>query len=92
MDTGGSGFMQLTCIHFLRNFPNYVGQNVPSMDLWCVCVHRVFGVSGNIYTGQFLGGELHGQGLLRTPSGEQYEGDFIEGRKEGMSKHTHVWT
>ena len=40
-------------------------------------------MSGNIYTGQFHRGELHGQGLLRTPAGEQYEGDFVEGRKEG---------
>ena len=40
-------------------------------------------MSGNIYTGQFHRGELHGQGLLRTPAGEQYEGDFIAGRREG---------
>ena len=54
-------------------------------------MRRVFGVSGNIYTGQFHRGELHGQGLLRTPAGEQYEGEFVEGRKEGaMYTHGHV--
>ena len=53
------------------------------INFMCVSPHRVFGMSGNIYTGQFHGGELHGQGLLRTPAGEQYEGDFIAGRREG---------
>ena len=50
----------------------------------CVCVVcRVFGLSGNIYTGQFRRGEPYGQGLMRSPDGEQFEGDFREGRREG---------
>ena len=46
--------------------------------------YRVFGLTGAAYSGQFHRGEMHGQGLLQYPSGEQYEGAWAEGRKEGM--------
>ena len=46
--------------------------------------YRVFGLTGATYSGQFHRGEMHGQGLLQYPSGEQYEGTWAEGRKEGM--------
>lgn len=43
----------------------------------------MFGLSGATYSGQFLQGEMHGQGLLRKTSGEQYEGSWVNGKKEG---------
>ena len=46
--------------------------------------YRLFGLSGATYSGQFHCGEMHGQGLLWYPSGEQYEGTWVEGRKEGI--------
>ena len=45
--------------------------------------YRVYGLSGSTYSGQFHRGELHGQGLLRTASGGQYEGSWVYGKKEG---------
>jgi len=47
--------------------------------------YRVFGLSGNTYSGQFHRGEMHGQGLLRTATGGQYEGNWMYGKKEGGS-------
>ena len=46
--------------------------------------YRVFGLTGATYSGQFHQGEMHGQGILRYPNGEQYEGTWVEGKKEGM--------
>ena len=45
--------------------------------------YRVFGLSGATYSGQFHRGEMHGQGVLCYPNGEQYEGSWAKGRKEG---------
>ncbi len=45
--------------------------------------YRVFGLSGSTYSGQFHQGEIHGQGLLRKTSGEQYEGSWVFGKKQG---------
>ena len=45
--------------------------------------YRVFGLTGATYSGQFHRGEMHGQGILRYPNGEQYEGSWAKGRKEG---------
>lgn len=45
--------------------------------------YRVFALSGATYSGQFHRGEMHGQGILRYPNGEQYEGSWAKGRKEG---------
>ena len=47
--------------------------------------YRVFGLSGSTYSGQFQQGEMHGQGLLRKTSGEQYEGSWVFGKKQGSS-------
>ena len=46
--------------------------------------YRVFGLTKATYSGQFHRGEMHGQGILSYPGGEQYEGSWVEGRKEGM--------
>ncbi len=45
--------------------------------------YKVFGISGSSYTGQFLQGEMHGQGLMKKPSGEQHEGSWFQGKKQG---------
>ncbi len=45
---------------------------------------KVFGVSGATYTGQFHLGELHGQGLMRKPDGELYEGSWSHNSREGL--------
>ena len=45
--------------------------------------YKVFGISKATYTGQFHAGEMHGQGLLRKPDGEQYEGSWVEGKRSG---------
>lgn len=45
--------------------------------------YRVFGLTGATYSGQFHRGEMHGQGILCYLSGEQYEGSWANGCKEG---------
>ena len=45
--------------------------------------HRVFGLSGASYSGQFWRGEMWGRGLLCSRDGTQYEGEFVANRKEG---------
>lgn len=50
--------------------------------------YKVFGISGTTYTGQFHLGELHGQGLMRKPDGEQYEGCWRSGKRQGTYIHT----
>lgn len=47
--------------------------------------YKVFGISGASYTGQFHLGEMHGQGLMRHPNGEQYEGSWYQGKKQGTN-------
>ena len=49
--------------------------------------YRVFGLSGATYSGQFHNGEMHGQGLFRRPDGEQYEGTWNQGKKEGINTY-----
>ena len=49
--------------------------------------YRVYGLSGTTYSGQFDNGVMHGQGLLKKTNGEQYEGSWTYGKKEG----TVVW-
>ena len=46
--------------------------------------YKVFGISKSTYTGQFHLGEMHGQGLMRKPNGEQYEGAWHKGKRQGM--------
>lgn len=46
--------------------------------------YRVFGLSGTTYSGQFDNGVMHGQGLLKKINGEQYEGSWVFGKKEGI--------
>ena len=36
------------------------------------------------YWGEFAHGELTGQGILRKDSGEEYQGDLLNGIKEGI--------
>ena len=50
--------------------------------------YKVFGISRATYTGQFHRGEMHGQGLMRRPSGEQYEGCWKEGKRHGVWYYT----
>ena len=50
---------------------------------------KVFGLSGASYTGQFHQGELHGQGLLMKPHGEQYEGSWSHNSREGQFDKTY---
>lgn len=50
--------------------------------------YKVFGISGATYTGQFHLGLMHGQGLMRRPNGEQYEGCWYEGKRQGEN----LWT
>lgn len=45
--------------------------------------YKVFGISKATYTGQFHLGEMHGQGLMRKPNGEQYEGCWHKGKRQG---------
>ena len=45
--------------------------------------YKVFGISRATYTGQFHLGMMHGQGLMRRPNGEQYEGCWYEGKRQG---------
>jgi hypothetical protein len=49
--------------------------------------YRVFGLTGATYSGQFHNGEMHGQGILCGPDGCQYEGSFVENKKEGLFVH-----
>jgi hypothetical protein len=41
-----------------------------------------------IYTGEYRAGRKHGKGIKRWPWGEQYEGDFVEDRKQGFGTYT----
>ena len=36
------------------------------------------------YWGEFSHGEMTGQGILRKDSGEEYQGDLLNGIKEGI--------
>ena len=45
--------------------------------------HKVFATSGASYTGQFHLGEMNGQGLMRKPNGEQYEGSWEDNKMKG---------
>lgn len=47
--------------------------------------YRLYGHSGDSYTGQFREGERHGQGVLKTARGSQYEGTWVQGKMEGPS-------
>ena len=51
--------------------------------LYLFSPHRVYGLSGSSYSGQFHRGERHGHGLLRSAEGDQYEGSWLMGRREG---------
>lgn len=39
------------------------------------------------YRGEFRAGRKHGKGIKTWPSGDRYEGDFADDRKEGMGKY-----
>lgn len=45
--------------------------------------YKLFGISKATYTGQFHRGVMHGQGLMRRPNGEQYEGCWENGKRHG---------
>lgn len=51
----------------------------------------MFGLSGTSYSGQFNNGVIHGQGLLRKTNGEQYEGSWVNGKKEGTCTCTRIY-
>ena len=40
------------------------------------------------YRGGFRAGRKHGKGVKIWPSGDRYEGDFVDDRKEGAGKYT----
>ena len=41
------------------------------------------------YRGGFRAGRKHGKGVKSWPSGDRYEGDFVEDRREGQG--TYIW-
>ena len=36
------------------------------------------------YVGEYKNGNFHGKGVLTFDNGEKYEGQFVEGKREGM--------
>jgi hypothetical protein len=39
------------------------------------------------YRGDFRAGRKHGKGIKTWPSGDRYEGDFVDDRKEGLGRY-----
>jgi len=52
-------------------------------------VHTKYYDTGGVYTGEFLDGLQHGQGIYNLPNGYKYTGEWIEGRIEGVGKATY---
>ena len=46
--------------------------------------------NGDIYQGQFKNDKFHGKGYYRSALGITYEGDYVNGIKEGHGKYTLV--
>ena len=42
------------------------------------------------YSGQISDGQMHGVGKLVYPNGEEYEGDWVYGKRHGRGKCVHV--
>ena len=42
------------------------------------------------YRGEFRAGRKHGKGVKTWPTGDRYEGDFVDDRKEGIGKY--LWS
>lgn len=51
--------------------------------------HR-YKVSGAIYSGEWLGGFRHGNGVMTWDDGARFEGNWILGRAYGKGTFTHT--
>jgi hypothetical protein len=47
-------------------------------------------VTNGEYTGHWLGGERHGEGIMLWDDGDTYEGQFVHDKRNGQGKYTYV--